>query len=572
MNVLSSHYFKKMLLILLSCSLVPLLIFSLTSLSLYNRYFSQSMQENAEKQLGRIDREIDRLLTQTARLAQTCAGHMTVKNVLSYMPGTVEIKTLGDVLALSVAGRQDQLAVHVIGRQRAFSSATVPEQYSYQTFSGTELFGTIDSFPRSATFFHAPYTAQSGSRAVLSVIMPVTDFYDRFVGYVIVDLYSTAFLRLAEHAGDGLSCAVWFNDDLLIDTDPEGLPSPDAIRAMNGYAPQTENLGMAQDEPYCYFWTRGAYNRLQRVYRYDASSIAAIKRSASNILLAMVILMTALVLALAVTLSVHQSKPILKLLDAMDEVGKGSLNARCEVPGTGELADLANRFNLLVDQLDLIEKERSARESEARRLEIAALQAQINPHFIYNTLGAARSLIRLDQPEKAAQIITHLSNLLHANFQSADHMIPLSDDIQLIQSYMVIENLRFNDRFSLRLNIPEELNRCLIPSLLLQPVVENAVKHGLEPRPGPGCVQISARRDGDDAVIDIRDDGMGISPETEERLNASCPDDAHIGYLNVRRRIELNYGPGYTASIRRLEQGTLVTLRVRYVPAEQGGA
>ena len=111
MNVLSSHYFKKMLLILLSCSLVPLLIFSLTSLSLYNRYFSQSMQENAEKQLGRIDREIDRLLTPTARLAQTCAGHMTVKNVLSYMPGTVEIKTLGDVLA-DLAEQTRQAVLH----------------------------------------------------------------------------------------------------------------------------------------------------------------------------------------------------------------------------------------------------------------------------------------------------------------------------------------------------------------------------------------------------------------------------------------------------------------------------
>ena len=572
MSVLSSRYFKRMLLILSTCSLIPLLLFSLICMTLYGRSFTQNSLNAADVQIRKIDHEIDGILTQTARIAQTCAGHMTVKSVLSYMPGSVEIKTLKDVLDLSVAGRQDQLAVHVISKQRAFSSKTVPDQYQYDTFSQTELFGTIDSYPRSASFFHTPYTDSAGNRTVLSVIMPVTDYYDQFVGYVIVDLFSSAFQVLIDHTADELQCAVWFNGDLLLDTEPEGLPSPLSIRGMSGFSLTSEDTGIAEAEPFFYYWTRGAYNRLQRVYRYDASSVYATKRSVMTVLLVLVALMTALVLSLAVILAIRQSGPILKLVTAMDEVGRGNLQVRCEVNGKGELADLSKRFNVLIDQLARIEQERRTREGETRRLEIAALQAQINPHFIYNTLGAARSLIRLDQPKKAAEIITHLSNLLHANFQSLDRMIPLRDDIQLIQSYMTIENLRFNDRFSLVLDVPDVLSSCQIPSLLLQPVVENAVKHGLEPKPGPGSIRITARQEQEDVVITVQDDGVGISPDEETRLNASAPNDAHIGYLNVRRRIELNYGPGYSTQIKRLPQGTLVTLRVRMSVGKEDNA
>ena len=560
-----------MLLILLTCSLIPLLLFSFLYMSLYGQFFNRSLLENTQVQIHQTDRDIDALLARNAQLAQTCASHMTVKSVLSYLPGPVEIQTLQDVLNLSVTGKQDEIAVHVIGKQRAFSSKAVPSQYEYPVLSQKPWFSTVDSYPRTASFFHEPYTDASGSRVLLSVIMPVTDYYNQFVGYVIVDMYSAAFQRLVEHTGENMQCAIWFNDSLLMETGPDALSLPAQVQAMKSYTVQDASHGMAEQDSVYYFWTKGAYNRLQRVYRYNASSLFSLKKTARTILIALVVSMTALTLALSIALSIRQSRPILKLLQAMDEVGKGNLDVRCEVEGKDELSDLAHRFNLLIEQLIQINKDRAAREAEVRRLEIAALQAQINPHFIYNTLGAARSLIRLGKPEKAAEIIGHLSNLLHANFQSPDHLIPIRDDVQLIRSYMTIQNLRFNNRFALRIDLPEEISACLIPSLLLQPVVENAVRHGLEPKTGPGMVQLRGVREGEDVILTVEDDGVGISPEEEARLNASRTSDSHIGYLNVCRRIELQYGPGYSARIQRLPQGTRVTLRIRFCTQEQEG-
>ena len=568
MKVLFSHYFRKMLLVLLIAGLFPVLVLGMVFVSVYESSLYHMTVENADVQSAQVSSDLDEFISRCAQLGQTAAGQMEVKSVLSYLPGKVEIATLQQMLDLLTVNTRNLLAVHVVGENHALSSTQVPSHYLYENFSKTEVFQRLDGMPRASVFFSKPYTDQQNRRVVLSVIMPVCDYHNHFVGYAIVDIYQSSFVALLGQMHSSLDMALWYDGTLLVDTSPGGLPVPSETRAKMPEGTEGVSRWIREDGR-SITWSQGQYNRLERVFSCDISQLSVAKQTAMALLAMLLAFIALMSVVMAVTLSVHQSRPIIRLHRAMDEVGKGNLNVHFEVKGWDELADLGRRFNRLVDQLAETIRERTDREKELRRQEIAALQAQINPHFIYNTMGAARSLIRMGLPDKASLTIQHLSMLLHANLQAVDKLITLKEDADLIYSYMVIQNIRFNNRFTLHLNIPEELNRCLLPSLLLQPIVENAVKHDLEPKQGKGTLWVSARREDDDVILTVENDGVGIDRTRQEELNALHPRMDHIGYLNVRRRIELYYGSGYTTRIVALDKGTRVTLRIRYAVEDE---
>lgn len=525
--------------------------------------------ETGQSKASSTGRQMDLLLSESAQLAQTLSGQMLTKNVLGYLPGHVELDSMKNTLALTTLSREKQLSVHVIGANHAFSTSSLPEKYTWPVFSETDLFQQLNSMPHSSLFFCDPYQDEAGHNCILSVLTPVYDYHNNLVGYIIVDLFDTAFRDLLYRYGSDLGVSLWYDGKLIYSSEAKTLPHPDSLHQMKGYQALPEGGGSAEAENICFFWNSGDYNKLLRTFCQDISETQQIQNSALSLLFILLAVVGAFSVALAFLLSVKQSKPVVELLRGMDAVGKGRLDTRVEISGKGELAQLGERFNLLVEQLDQSTKATAKREAELRKQEITALQAQINPHFIYNTMGAARSLIRMGKPQEAGEIIGRLSTLLHANFRSIDSFITLEEDITLIRDYMFIQNLRFGNKFTLFVDLPPELASCRLPALILQPIVENAVKHGLEPSPNPGRVEVRAFEEHGDLILTVSDNGVGIDEEMERNLNSEHPQSDHVGYLNVRRRIELYCGEGYTATIHRLTDGTRVTLRLPMEMEEQ---
>ncbi len=183
------------------------------------------------------------------------------------------------------------------------------------------------------------------------------------------------------------------------------------------------------------------------------------------------------------------------------------------------------------------QRERRALELEASlaTARLDALRLQINPHFLFNTLNAAASLVH-SRPDAADEMISSLSELLRASLQgTGTHEITLAREIELLRLYMDIERTRFGERISFREDIPGELLGALVPALVLQPLVENAVRHGLEPRPGPGAVTVAARRETGRLVLAVSDDGVGFSAGSAVRGSG-------IGLANTRDRLRALYG------------------------------
>jgi LytS/YehU family sensor histidine kinase len=174
-------------------------------------------------------------------------------------------------------------------------------------------------------------------------------------------------------------------------------------------------------------------------------------------------------------------------------------------------------------------------ELEKRLIEarLQALQMQLNPHFLFNTLHAISALMHQDV-DAADRMITRLSQLLRHALESTDQQeVPLREELDFLKRYLEIEETRFGDRLTIELNIAPDTADLLVPNLVLQPLVENAIQHGIEPHARPGRVSISARRDGDTLELEVRDTGNGTtSPDWREG----------VGLTNTRNRLRQLHG------------------------------
>ncbi|MDO3703505.1 histidine kinase [Micromonospora sp. C28SCA-DRY-2] len=230
------------------------------------------------------------------------------------------------------------------------------------------------------------------------------------------------------------------------------------------------------------------------------------------------------------------------------------------------------------NQLALAELD-SSRERLARA-EIRALRAQISPHFIYNALTAIGSFVRTD-PERARELILEFAEFTRYSFRAHGEFTTLAEELRSIDRYLTIERARFGDRLQVRLQIAPEVLPVTLPFLCLQPLVENAVRHGLSRKPGTGMVSIEARDAGAECHITVEDDGVGMDPATLTagiaELAAGDPGDdpgQHVGLSNVDERLRSVFGDGFGLVVETgLGSGTKVSMRVpKFHPGVRAGS
>ncbi|MEZ2391127.1 sensor histidine kinase [bacterium RCC_150] len=200
--------------------------------------------------------------------------------------------------------------------------------------------------------------------------------------------------------------------------------------------------------------------------------------------------------------------------------------------------------------------------------EVRALRAQISPHFIYNSLNAIASFINTD-PERARQLVVEFADFTRYSFRRHGEFTTLAEELRSIDRYLLLERARFGDRLQVSLRIAPEVLSTVIPFLSLQPLVENAVRHGLEAKEGPGRITICANDSGAFAEVTVEDDGVGIDPGHLRSVLAGQSDGNHVGLRNVDSRLRQVYGDEHGLVIETAPgEGTLITMRV---PKSQPG-
>ncbi|MBF6439142.1 sensor histidine kinase [Nocardia cyriacigeorgica] len=251
------------------------------------------------------------------------------------------------------------------------------------------------------------------------------------------------------------------------------------------------------------------------------------------------------------------------VVGALGVVGTGT-------PGPGTLGAVAEVARYACGQLELAELDASR--ARLDRAEVRALRAQISPHFIYNALNTIASFVRTD-PARARELILEFADFTRYSFRAAGEYTVLADELRNIERYLALERARFGDALQVKLQIAPEVLGVVLPFLALQPLVENAVRHGLAGSPTGGTVSIVAADAGTDCVISVEDDGAGMDPEllrsgaldaVESGSGATASSEsAHVGLANVDDRLRAAFGNDYGLVVETAPgAGTKVSMRV----------
>jgi LytS/YehU family sensor histidine kinase len=207
-------------------------------------------------------------------------------------------------------------------------------------------------------------------------------------------------------------------------------------------------------------------------------------------------------------------------------------------------------------------EEVKAAQLEARLMEseLNALRQQLHPHFLFNTMNTVVVLVRERKNDEAVGLLTRLSALLRISLdQTRAAEVTLQQEVDFLERYLEIQRVRFSDRLSVTLDIPADLRHARIPNLVLQPIVENAILHGVAPKSGPGHVHVSGRRDGEALCLEVKDDGPGLMPGTRGRA------DEGIGLVNTRERLAKLYGAAGRLSLKsELNRGVAVQIALPF--------
>ncbi len=328
--------------------------------------------------------------------------------------------------------------------------------------------------------------------------------------------------------------------------------------------------------------------------------IGAINIYAQNIsatLGVMAILSMLLFLAMSILIAQSISKPVHLLSLTMQQVSQGNLSQLCPEPrnrhSRDEITMLIEQFNQMIEQINGLLKNKVEQERNLRYAEIQNLRAQINPHFIYNTLNSIRSVARLKGDTEIADITTSLAKIIREGTSTGQDFCSLQRSLELAHSYFAIESWRWPGRFTYMESIPEALYSAKIPRLIIQPLVENALSHGLEEKPGPGVLTINAVLESGNIIISIIDTGNGVPQERLaavrqrlEEITASAgmsdsrplADDPEAGIsqghgialINTHRRLVLIYGVRYGLKIDSVPTGGCsVSVTVPFDPLEE---
>lgn len=263
----------------------------------------------------------------------------------------------------------------------------------------------------------------------------------------------------------------------------------------------------------------------------------------------------------------HIVRPLNKLSLVMDEVEKDNFNVQVQLNRIDELGRVGDSFNRMMNKINTLISDIYKKDINEKDAQLRALRAQINPHFLYNTLDAINWMAQFGKTEDVSKMTISLSRLLKSSIQNKKEFINLKDEIKYIEDYMAIQKIRFQGKIQYSIQLDPDTENCLVPKLILQPLVENAMVHGLEKKVEKGYLFINASVVNNQLHIQVLDNGAGMDKDvlntllTGEYVPTKDNGGTGNGIANVRNRIKLLYGKDYGLKIEsNVNVGTFVEL------------
>ncbi|MBU5485861.1 sensor histidine kinase [Clostridium sp. MSJ-11] len=283
-----------------------------------------------------------------------------------------------------------------------------------------------------------------------------------------------------------------------------------------------------------------------------------------TIVMGIILLLTATLLAIAISGSIV--KPIQRLKENMVEVSNGNLHSYYKIEHNDEISILGQVFNKMVADIKNLINQVYQVQAQKRSTELKALQSQINPHFLYNTLDTVQWKALEYDAFEVADMINSLSGFFRISLSDGKEFITITDEAEHVKSYLEIQKMRYKDKISYHIDVDDSVEQYLIPKLIIQPLVENSIYHGLKLRKQNGTIYINISTEEGYLIIQVIDNGLGMDSEqlTILRKNlAQSIESDHYGLYNINERLKLAFGEKYSIIIEsEFEIGTKVLLKI----------
>ncbi|MGE4584995.1 MAG: sensor histidine kinase [Sphaerochaeta sp.] len=448
------------------------------------------------------------------------------------------------------------------------STHTFPEVYDLRYHGNTWDMNSIisqneDVSPTASLIsIRGHRTADNGKQVVASILRRVYDEDGTNLGYLVLDLY-------AEALSGQVNQDQLLDDLLLVDTKEfyaTSLLQSDDYGTFDKFPFLSELKGNYRQAALRTGTSITAISQIPGTSLYLAGSVNAVpfEESLDRWFFAFSITMligTFLALVLSLLFSRSISRPIRDLAHRMGEVEDGKLQSKEVTSAISEFAKLEHSFNLMVRQIaSLLEltREEQQKLSEAER---KALESQMNPHFLFNTLNTIKALAKLHGEQEIYTITVKLGKLLRSTIDNHESESTLEESMNLIDSYLTIQKLRFGDKLVTDVFLDPSCASVKTPKLIIQPLVENAIIHGLEPKRGEWRVTVRVERHEGRIFITVQDNGVGFPPGTLPDNLDELANSTHVGVYNIYRRLLLKYGRKMHLSIdSKTGEGTTVRI------------
>jgi two-component system sensor histidine kinase YesM len=292
------------------------------------------------------------------------------------------------------------------------------------------------------------------------------------------------------------------------------------------------------------------------------------------VLLVFIIGITIVVIFISVMIAGSVTKPISKLRALMQEAEAGNLDVRFQYRQSDEIGDLGLSFNHMLDRISQLIQRVYEEQQSKREAQLKSLQEQIKPHFLYNTLDTIAWMARNGKTDEIVKMIEAITSMFRIGLSHGTDFISLKDEITHVTNYMYIQGIRYKNKLSYEIAIDPKISDCMVPKLILQPLAENAIYHGIKLKRSGGRIDITGgfSESGEDIWLAVKDNGAGMSEERLESLNKGLRDIAEgsehresFGAFYIQRRLSLSYGSSYGLRLSsKLGEGTTAVIEMPY--------
>lgn len=574
MNKLLNRYHNlrfryKMILSDLAIALIPLLIFTVvlgrqlvkdaneTSRSHMVQIVGQ-MSEAIDVYIGTVDKQVDYVacMVETDMLSP----HGAPEHMEQMLQGMMD--AYPEIAGILIAYPNDQYLS--AGMTRISRDPFVEEPWFRTALERDGQLGIIGSAVGRNVVTNATYSMDKIFSVVKRFEMP-----DGQEGVILIDIRHDIIEQLIDSISVG-------DDGFLYIADSQGdvvyTPANSLVYRIDNQcftdATDTTNVAIGSGN----YWVSSRFSEYTGWRSVGVLSEAEYTASIKQIygILAMCILLcVVLCVVLAVKLSDTVTRPLFALQRLMKKVEEGDFSVRFHSDYTDEIGHLGNSFNRMLERSNNLIQELYVEKQARLEAQLKTLQEQIKPHFLYNTLDTISWMARMHGADDVVKLVDALTNMFRVGLSRGKDFIPLKDEKRHVQNYLYIQKTRYADKLGYDISIPEELDEVTVPKLILQPLVENAIYHGIKLKPGGGTITVTGYQDGRDLTLSVRDNGAGVAPDRlaliQKQLSEPGGVDTKVGFglFYVAERISLCYGKDYGVTIESVEgEGTTVTIRI----------